>query len=78
MDEWVIWLSLTVGSFLALEIPALRNRREGDTLSEHVWRWLKVRTARSDAGASFLILARVALGAFLIWLAGHLAMGWWS
>lgn len=34
---WILWLT----SFLAIEIPAAFNDEEDDTLSEHVWMWIK-------------------------------------
>lgn len=33
---WVGWLTLVVGGFFAIEIPALVNKDGGDTLTEHV------------------------------------------
>jgi len=78
MDIWTLWLALVVGSFLMIEIPALGNRLPGDTLSEHIWRWLRVKTPMSGRHASLLIAARCVLALFLAWLAGHLSMGWWS
>lgn len=78
MDEWMIWLAVTVTWFLAMELPALASRQAGDTLSEHVWRWLKVRSRVTGWKAASFILARGGIILFLLWLAGHLAMGWWT
>lgn len=42
MSVWTwAWIAWGI-AFLAIEIPAARNRRRGDTLSEHIWRlpWL--------------------------------------
>lgn len=73
--NWVVWLVVTVGWFLAMELPALRSREPGDTLSEHFWSWLRVRDRRSTP---LTVAGRVGLAAFLVWLAGHLSMGWWT
>ena len=83
MDEWVVWLVATIGSFLMLELPALFNRTAGDTLSEHVWKWLRVkggsgRPFANEVHVALAYLFRVILGVFLLWLTGHLTMGWWS
>lgn len=78
MDEWMIWLAVMVTWFLAMELPALASRQAGDTLSEHVWRWLKVRGRMVGWKAAPFILARGGIILFLLWLAGHLAMGWWT
>ena len=39
---WPVWLTVSVGAFLVREIWALQTRRSQDTLSEWVWRILKV------------------------------------
>lgn len=78
MDEWMIWLAVTVTWFLAMELPALASRQAGDTFSEHVWRWLKVRSRVAGWKASLFILARGGIILLLLWLTGHLAMGWWT
>lgn len=80
IDAWVVWLTVTITWFLVMEIPALRNRQHDDTFSEHVWKWLKVKDPQSHASrslASLRIIVRGGLVLFLLWLAGHLAMGWW-
>lgn len=40
---WVMWGVM----FVIIEGIALRTRAPGDTLSEHVWRWFRVRTPRT-------------------------------
>lgn len=66
---WIAWFAI----FVVTEGIALRNRTPGDTLSEHVWKWFKVREQpRSFTFGRFVLLAG------LIWLAGHLAFGWWA
>lgn len=73
---WPAWIAVTSLWFLAMELPALASKREGDTLSEHVWAWLRV--ASPKRSTPLTLAGRGALVAFLLWLAGHLSMGWWS
>lgn len=69
-----IWIILgLIGG--ATEIAALRNRREGDTLSEHVWRIARV----DDPRPTPLVWAiRAVIALVMIWLAGHFSLGWWT
>lgn len=75
---WTAWVLAVVGSFLALEVPALiRGRREpgkGDGTLSH---WLRgvlgtrpgeQRRRRWAAGGAF--------GAFFVWLIGHVTLNW--
>jgi hypothetical protein len=68
---WLGWIA----AFLIIEASAIWLRPPGDTLSEKVWAWFRVRDKRPTA---LVWLLRVPLYAFLIWLAGHLAFGWWT
>jgi hypothetical protein len=63
---WLLWIA----AFLGLEGKALVNKRPGDTLSEHVWRWSSVK-AKGGAWR----LRRFGLLAFLAWLAAHFLTG---
>lgn len=65
---WVGWL--TAGA--ALEVMALRSARPGDTLSEHVWKWLKVKDGRNPW---WTWPFRVALVGGGVWLGLHLGLG---
>lgn len=65
---WVLWLAL----FLAIEIPAWRNTERGDTLSEHVWRWL----GRGRPMTRSVRWRRILFLAFAAWLLVHLTTGW--
>lgn len=58
------WLALLAGG-LALEGAALLNKKEGDTLSEHVWAWLKGSNGQAPKSR------RIALVAGMAWAAGH-------
>lgn len=68
---WVAWIL----GFVLLEGIALARKPLGDTLSEHVWTWFRVRDRRPTvltwAGRGVLLIAGV-------WLTGHLAFGWWT
>lgn len=66
---WLAWIA----AFLLLELPALANKRDGDTLSEHVWRWFRVFDSRHTPLTWAL---RTTLLLFLGWLLLHLAFGW--
>jgi hypothetical protein len=66
---WVAWGVF----FLAVEGKALFNKRDGDTLSEHVWKWFRVFDPRPTG---WVVAARVLLGTSLLWLTLHLTMGW--
>lgn len=65
---WIFWVAF----FLAVEGSALFNRRDGDTLSEHVWRIWHVFDPRPTA---LVIAARIPLALFLLWLLLHLVFG---
>lgn len=72
MDFWtIVWLAwLAFGG--AWEIAALINRAEGDTLSEHIWRWFSIR----GQGPAWQ-LRRVALLLGMTWLTVHFLTGGW-
>lgn len=67
---WIAWGLM----FCAVEGVALANKTEGDTLSEHVWRWFGV-TGKNGGGWTW---KRYVLLAFLVWLTGHLAWALWA
>lgn len=60
---WVGWLGL----FAVIEGAALFNKKSGDTLSENVWRWFRVKAPSSTTRTIRMTL----LGAFLGWLTIH-------
>lgn len=60
---WIIWLVM----FGVIEGAALKNKAPGDTLSEHVWKWLKIKDKPRGWN-----LRRAGLGLFLVWLLLHL------
>ncbi len=63
---WIAW----IGMFFAIEGAALFNKREGDTLSEHVWDWFAVKD--KPTGYKW---RRGALYTFLAWLTTHFVTG---
>lgn len=68
-----IWILIfVIGG--ATEVVALLNKRPGDTLSEHVWRIVRV----GDPRPSLIVwLTRGLVALTMLWLAGHFSMGWW-
>ena len=64
---WVAWIA----AFGVIEGVALFNKKKGDTLSENVWRWFKVK----DPDSSGRSLRMGVLGAFLIWMLVHFMSG---
>jgi len=66
---WLAWFAM----FLCLELPALVNRYDGDTLSEKTWAWFRVFDDRHTPTTWVL---RGVLLLFLCWLTLHLAFGW--
>ena len=63
---WLIWIL----TFFLIELPALRNRQPGDTLSEHVWAWCSIK----GKGRAWR-LRRLALVILLAWLSLHMLTG---
>jgi hypothetical protein len=70
----IIWAAIGLVGGIT-ELVALLNKRQGDTLSEHVWRVVRVGDPRPTR-AVWVLRGLVAL--VMIWLAGHFSMGWWT
>lgn len=66
---WVGWLA----AFCVIEGAALARKAPGDTLSEHVWAWFH--TKRGTRADGTTRLRRLALLAFVTWLAVHFLTG---
>lgn len=62
---WAAWIA----AFLAIEIPALIQRRRGDTLTDHVMWFQRLRVGRVPIGW-------ILFGAFWTWLTTHFVTGW--
>jgi hypothetical protein len=69
---WLAWLA----AFLVIEGVAIARRKNGDTLSEHVWMWFAIRRPKDAPPAGFWIhVRRLSLVAFMAWLAVHFVTG---
>lgn len=65
---WVLWLVM----FAAIEGAAIFNKKPGDTLSEHVWKWFSIKDkAKGYRRRRFAFLA------FWAWLTVHFFTGGW-
>lgn len=64
---WIAWIVY----FCILEFLAIKNRKKGDTLSEHVWVWFGVR----DKPNLWAWIRRVILILFMVWLSLHFILG---
>ena len=65
---WLVWLAL----FIVIEGLAIRDKRKGDTLSEHCWEWFAVKQ-RKRAWR----WRRILLASFMVWLTVHFLSGGW-
>lgn len=76
MSGWAwLWIAWIV-SFCAIEGAALARKAEGDTLSEHVWKWFAIgRPGDRPALTAWALTRRIGLLAFLAWLAVHFVSG---
>lgn len=64
---WALWVIM----FFVIEIPAIMNKREDDTLSEHLGKIFALRGKPKGWQQR-----RFALAAFLLWLTAHLFLEW--
>lgn len=67
---WIAWVAL----FFLIEGVAVRNKAKGDTLSEHVWKFLGVNGFKVP---SYPWLRRGIFAGLFMWLIPHLFLGWW-
>lgn len=65
----VVWGALILAG-AAFEAYALRNGRDGDTLSERTRVWFRVRTRAGRLAFGILWVA------FSVWFGGHILYGW--
>jgi hypothetical protein len=63
---WLVWIAM----FLSIEGAAIFNKKAGDTLSEHVWRWFSIHSKGRGWRAR-----RFSLLSFLAWLVMHFLTG---
>ena len=69
---WITWLFAPWVIFAIVEGVALRNDMPGDTLSEHIRKWLSVKTR--PGRTAFLIVWLIGLGVWL-WFVVHILTG---
>lgn len=66
---WIAWIA----AFVVIEGVALYRKQEGDTLSEHVWKWFHTDKMTKPTGTTRL--RRFVLLAFMAWLSVHFLTG---
>lgn len=69
-----IWVALGAAAFVT-EMVALFNRKDGDTLSEQMWKLLRVEDARPSTA---VWVGRGLVALFLLWLVPHFLFGWFT
>lgn len=69
-----IWVALGAAA-LIVELAALFSKPEGGTLSEQMWKLLKVDDPRPS---SAVWVGRGAVALFLLWLFPHFLLGWFT
>ena len=69
------WAWLAFGLFFVVtEWKAIKRKDSGDTLSEHLWKWMDVTDEKGNVRKSYTF-RRVALIGALTWLLVHLGWG---
>jgi hypothetical protein len=63
---WIFWLAF----FAVIEGVALFDKDRGDTLSEHIWAWFKIKDKPRQWTAR-----RAVLAVFMVWLTVHMVAG---
>ncbi len=63
---WAVWLLL----FGAIEGTAIFNKKKGDTLSRHVWKFLGIQSKGYELPPGYK-WRRGGLAVFFVWLAQH-------
>lgn len=63
---WIFWLAF----FAVIEGIALADKDRGDTLSEHIWKWFRIRDKPRQ-----WTWRRAVLAIFLCWLLVHMVAG---
>ena len=66
---WILWIF----GFLAIEYAAIKDKRQGDTLSENIW--AVIGTKHKGPKTALMWVARIGLGAFFVWVIPHLFAG---
>lgn len=73
---WVVWITGTLTSFAILETVALANRRQGDTLSENIRRWLGIHPPSTVRRVGVPMFVAVLVG-FVVWFIPHIVFSLW-
>jgi hypothetical protein len=68
--QWLLWAAVTFASFLTLEVIAIRTKKKGDTLSEQIRAFFRVRQYRGRVAFVSVLFG------FVIWFAGHILLRW--
>lgn len=66
---WIVWIL----GFGVLEYKAIKDKRPGDTLSEHVWEAIGTKD-KSPSAINWI--CRITLGLGFAWLIPHFFTGW--
>jgi len=67
---WILWIL----GFAAIEFMAVKDKRQGDTLSEHVWS--VIGTNHKGSKTALMWTARIVLGVGFAWLIPHFFTAW--
>jgi hypothetical protein len=70
----LIWVVLGAAAFIT-EMVALFSKPEGGTLSDHMWKLLRVEDSRPTAA---VWIGRGLVAIFLMWLIPHFTLGWFT
>ncbi|MGP4092952.1 hypothetical protein [Nonomuraea sp. KM90] len=68
---WIVWLITAAAGFAVLETIALANRRDGDTLSENIRRWLGITPPSLHRRISVPVFVGVLI-LFVVWFLPHI------
>lgn len=72
MSIWSwLWVAL-LGACALVELAAILNKKKGDTLSEHVWKWFAVKDKKRVGWLGF---RRTMLLLGMVWLTVHFVTG---
>lgn len=74
---WIMWIVIAIFGFFLLEIPALFTKEYGDTLTERLREWGRVRKdGKMVKSEKILLAALLFFTAVGIWLPGHIFSVW--
>lgn len=73
---WVTWAAASLVTFFILELVALMNNRDHDTLSENLRRWLGINPPRPVRRWTVPLFIVVLVG-FVVWFVPHIVLSIW-